>query len=305
MGSKKDATHFRVGQKVYARSKDGIYYNARVKSFDSKKDRYRIHFFGWNDRFDEFVSAAFVLEQTEENKRVFMSVEAADDQSAQASAAPSGPPSPDHDPTAPGSPQSDDEQKDEPETPTADRGWVLPRPSPVQTATKRRGKKGRRQTKKPAPVGPVLTKLFEGCGVELRLPEVLIDRLAKVDERVANGELLTLPVPADHSVDAILGQFEAQAPGVPETAMFVGSMRALFNSLCRPFLVYEDELDQFDGLGATVPAEVLGIDHLTRLFVRLPAILEYLAEPAVHGLLLAHARSLLDHMAGRTDLLAD
>ncbi len=49
-------------------SKDGVYYVAKVMKIDKKRDKLRIHFHGWNSRYDEWVITDHVHEYNDENE---------------------------------------------------------------------------------------------------------------------------------------------------------------------------------------------------------------------------------------------
>ena len=246
---------------------------------------YKVHYQGWNKKWDEWLAPSKIMRDTPENRTA---MEAANDavRAAASGAAPSGksagagkskePPASD---AAAAAPKAKKAKTEKPADKDKDKDGKPNKPA-AGKAKSAKAPKAEKPEAAPAPAPPA-----EEVRLDVNLSVALKRELIAGWERITRENKL-VALPRDVTVADVLARFVADAKTRarnPEQAALAeeiaDGLRAYFDGALRPALLYREERGQAEaalaGPGGTdkAPSEVYGAEHLLRLFVKLPELL--------------------------------
>ena len=272
-------------------AQDGMVYEAKV--IDTRAEgapEYKVHYQGWNKKWDEWLAPSKIVRDTPENRTA---MEAANEaaRAAASGAAPSGksggagkskePPA--SDAAAPKPKKAKTEKpadKDKVKDKDKDGKPSKPAAGKAKSAKAPKAEKSEAVPAAPAPAPPA-----EEVRLDVNLSVALKRELIAGWERITRENKL-VALPRDVTVADVLARFVADAKTRarnPEQAALAeeiaDGLRAYFDGALKPALLYREERGQAEtvlasrGGTAKAPSEVYGAEHLLRLFVKLPELL--------------------------------
>ena len=251
---------------------------------------YKVHYQGWNKKWDEWLAPSKIMRDTPENRTA---MEAANDavRAAASGAAPSGksagagkskePPASD---AAAAAPKAKKAKTEKPADKDKDKDGKPNKPA-AGKAKSAKAPKAEKPEAAPAAPAPAPAPPAEEVRLDVNLSVALKRELIAGWERITRENKL-VALPRDVTVADVLARFVADAKTrarTPEQAALAeeiaDGLRAYFDGALRPALLYREERGQAEaalaGPGGTdkAPSEVYGAEHLLRLFVKLPELL--------------------------------
>ena len=253
---------------------------------------YKVHYQGWNKKWDEWLAPSKIMRDTPENRTA---MEAANDavRAAASGAAPSGksgaagkskePPA--SDAAAAAAPKSKKAKTEKPADKDKEKDKDGKPSKPAGKAKSAKAPKVEKSEAGPAAPTPAPAPPAEEVRLDVNLSVALKRELIAGWERITRENKL-VALPRDVTVADVLARFVADAKTrarTPEQAALAeeiaDGLRAYFDGALRPALLYREERGQAEtalaGPGGTAkaPSEVYGAEHLLRLFVKLPELL--------------------------------
>jgi mortality factor 4-like protein 1 len=146
---------------------------------------------------------------------------------------------------------------------------------------KRKDKKdaGKSSKKKKNETPPSMTEKKEGLKMEINIPQSLKNKLIDDWESIVHEKNL-VPLPRNPSVAQILYEYAKSKPPQPGQGEFdevAEGVKAYFDRALGTLLLYKFERQQYSEILKSFPSkpmsEIYGVEHLLRLFVRLPEMI--------------------------------
>lgn len=236
---KEDKFNFEKDEKVLCYHGPFIY-EAKILKREKKEEneqepeyQYFVHYKGWKQTWDEWISESRVLKYTEENLAKQKQLKEMNSKRKPSRAS-----------TATNSTANDT-------TATESRSRKRHRDSSIDKA------RLEEETKRPE--------------FKLTIPETLKGLLVDDWENITKNRQV-LSIPRETTVDKILESFKEQYPKKDETFdEFLQGIQLYFNKLLSTSLLYRMERKQHEEVcGDKEPSSVYGVEHLLRLFVEIP-----------------------------------
>lgn len=236
---KEDKFNFEKDEKVLCYHGPFIY-EAKILKREKKEEneqepeyQYFVHYKGWKQTWDEWISESRVLKYTEENLAKQKQLKEMNSKRKPSRAS-----------TATNSTANDT-------TATESRSRKRHRDSSIDKA------RLEEETKRPE--------------FKLTIPETLKGLLVDDWENITKNRQV-LSIPRETTVDKILESFKEQYPKKDETFdEFLQGIQLYFNKLLSTSLLYRMERKQHEEVcGDKEPSSVYGVEHLLRLFIEIP-----------------------------------
>eukprot|EP00301_Raphidiophrys_heterophryoidea_P026082 c8910_g1_i1.p1 GENE.c8910_g1_i1~~c8910_g1_i1.p1 ORF type:complete len:347 (-),score=94.73 c8910_g1_i1:212-1195(-) len=252
---------FEVGEKVFALH-GSLMYEAKIIKTEMRKlgddviPQYKVHYQGWKKTHDEWLDSSRIVRFTKQN------IEQAEQLKAAAAS----------------STVKDGRKSQKKSSPASD--------SEAGSSTS-----GKRQKIEPSPVSRETELSTPTIVIELSLPSKLRNQLIE-DWQAVTEEKKIVNLPAKISVKTILERFEehqkrkSKDGEASEVSKFVHDVRVYFNTACGSMLLYRQERKQYHDLHRKLDqsradgedskleaADLFGVEHLLRLFVKFPELL--------------------------------
>lgn len=233
----------------------GLLYPARVLKIQEKGNKisYFVHYLGWKQRWDEWVSEGRVFKCNDANmrKKELLLEEAKKNKNKRKSK------------------------------------YLINKNKKLKAASTSKNSKKKRQKEVDDTIISESGRASKKT-IKIKIPGLLKKQLATDWEQITKKNAL-LPLPRDPSVSQILDYY-LSAPRRdknPEiTKKVIAALKQYFNSCLEYMLLYKHEKQQFVAWmkkkkDTQELSDIYGAEHLTRLFVKLPGLLMYTrAEPA-------------------------